>query len=157
MAKYQAYNETDQVLTEYEDTEIVDHDTGEIIPVCQITKKIYGGEPFHKVWLKGFLSSFELVQNKQVDIICYIYEHTQAATNIFLGTYKTIADAVGVSQPTIASVMKKLQENNFIRRVQNGAWQINPSIMMCGDNRKQRVLVMRYENLTGEQQERIEG
>lgn len=157
MAKYQAYNEQDHVMVEYEDIEIVDHETGEVIPVCQVTKKVYGGQPFHKVWLEGFLSSFEIVQNKQVDIICYIYEHTKPSNNVFLGTYKTIAEAVGVSQPTIASVMKKLQENNIIRKIQNGAWQINPMVMMRGDNRKQRILVTRYENLTGEPQERIEG
>lgn len=150
MAKYHTYDKEDNVLVEYEDTEIVDNVTGEIIPACRVTKKIYGGKPFHKVWLEGFLESFEIVQNKQVDIICYIYEHTQASNNIFLGTYKTIAQAVGVSQPTIAAVMKKLQEKNIIKRVQNGAWQINPLIMMKGDNKKQRILVTRYENLTEE-------
>ena len=156
MAKYVTYDKENKVAVEYEDSKIVDGETGEIIPVCQVTKKFYGNKPFYKVWLEGILSSFEIVQNKQVDIICYIYENTQPANNLFVGTYKTIAKKLNVSEPTIAAVMKKLQSINILRKVQNGVWQINPTVMMMGDDAKQRVLITKYENLAASPAGKIE-
>lgn len=150
MAKYVTYDPINQMEIQYENKEIVDADTGEIVPVCEVTKKIYGtGKHFHKVWLESFLESFSIAQCKQVDVMCYIYEHTSMSNNVFLGTYKSIAEAVGVSQPTIATIMKKMQEKNIIRKIQNGAWQINPAIIMQGSNNKQKMLITKFENLEG--------
>ena len=41
--------------------------------------------------------------------------------------------------------MKKLQENNFIKKVQNGAWLVNPNILMKGNDTKRQILLSYYE------------
>lgn len=147
-ATYKEYDSENQVAVEYRYTEEIDHDTQEVVPVCVVTKRIYGGgAPFHKVWMQTFLESFGICQSKQVDIMCYVYEHTQPANNLFLGTYKSIAAALDVTEPTIAKIMKKMQEKDFIRRVQNGVWFINPAIFMQGSDRKRRMLVTKFENV----------
>ena len=51
---------------------------------------------------------------------------------MFIGTYSKISKDVGCSSATIAKIMKKLQENNFIKKVQNGLWLVNPNILMKG-------------------------
>ena len=147
MAKYYTNDRDNQVIVEYENKEIVDQETGEIVPVYEVTKKYYGGNDFHKCFLESFLASFEMFQYKQINVVCYIYEHMQTSNNIFIGTYKSISQALNVSEPTIASVMRKLQANNFIRRVQNGIWQINPNILMKGDERKRKIMITKFENL----------
>lgn len=42
--------------------------------------------------------------------------------------------------------MKKLQENNFVKRIQNGAWLVNPNILMKGNDSKRQILLSYYES-----------
>ena len=42
----------------------------------------------------------------------------------FVGTYKTIQKNTHISETTIAKVMKKLQKQQFLKKIQNGIWQI---------------------------------
>ena len=70
--------------------ELIDKETGEIIEVDQITKKVYGQKNFWKLYLGDFLPVLGIVERKQVDILIYILENTQPSTNMFVGTYKTI-------------------------------------------------------------------
>jgi DNA-binding Lrp family transcriptional regulator len=73
-------------------------------------------------------------------------ENTNQTTNLFIGTYAKIAKDLGVSQPTIAKIIKKLQDNQFIRKVQNGVWLVNPNILMKGNDTKRQVLLSYYES-----------
>ncbi|WP_410981540.1 replication/maintenance protein RepL, partial [Bacillus pacificus] len=83
--------------------------------------------------------------NKQLDIFIYIAENTNQSNNLFIGTYKQISKDVGVSEPTIAKLMKKLQANNFIKKKQNGVYIVNPNIMMKGNDTKRQILLSYYE------------
>ena len=146
MATYTAYDEANQMIVEYEDTEMVDSETGEILPVLKMTKKFYGSSNFDKVFVREFLAAYDVIQNKQVQVVNYIYNNMNRADNMFVGTYKKIASEVGVSEPTIASIMKKIQEKNIIRKVQSGVWQINPRVIVRGSESKRKALIMMYEN-----------
>ena len=42
--------------------------------------------------------------------------------------------------------MKKLQANNFIKKVQNGVWFVNPNIIMKGNDHKRQILLSYFEN-----------
>lgn len=148
MATYTAYDEANQMVIEYEDTEIVDSETGEILPVLKMKKKFYGSANFDKVFVKEFLAAYDVIQNKQVAVVNYIYNNMNRTENMFVGTYKKIASEVGVSEPTIASIMKKLQEKNILRKVQSGVWQINPRIIVRGSESKRKALITMYEDCT---------
>lgn len=125
---------------------LTDNETGEVILVDQITKRVYGTKNFWKCYLMDFLSILGIFDNKQLDVFIYIVENTNQATNIFIGTYKKIAEDVGVCNQTIAKIMKKLQENNFIKKVQNGVWLVNPNILMKGNDTKRQILLSYYDN-----------
>ena len=73
-------------------------------------------------------------------------ENTNQSNNTFIGTYKKIANDVGCSETTIAKIMKKLVANNFIKRVQNGVWLVNPNILMKGNDTKRQILLSYYES-----------
>lgn len=124
---------------------LVDQETGEVILVDQITKRVYGAKQFWKVYLMDFLTVLGILDSKQLDVFVYIVENTNQGNNLFIGTYKKIANDVGVSQPTIAKIMKKLLDNNFIKKVQNGVWLVNPNILMKGNDTKRQVLLSYYE------------
>ena len=113
--------------------ELIDRETGELIT------------NFWKCYLMDFLSILGIIDNKQVDIFIYIVENTNQSNNVFLGTYKKISEDVGCSSATIARIMKKLQENNFIKKLQNGAWLVNPNILVRGDDTKRQILLSYYQ------------
>lgn len=142
--KVKEYNEEKQLLIKSQIRTFTDNDTGEVFEAEQIIKRFYGQKQFWKVYLSDFLDILGILQSKQVDILVYILENTDSSNNTFLGTYKKIAKATGTSEPTIATVMKKLQENKFIKKIQNGAWQVSPRIMMKGSEFKKSLLINYY-------------
>ena len=145
----------DTSLTYYQDTQtlvgerkrkLVDMDSGEVILVDQITKRVYGTRAFWKVYLMDFLMVLGIIDSKQLDVFIYIVENTDPGRNLFIGTYKDIAAECNVSEPTIAKIMKKLQANNFIRRYKQSVWRVNPDILMKGDDTKRQILLSYYES-----------
>ncbi len=149
MSKYDKsmeYIADTQTLVGQQKRELLDTQTGELIHVDQITKRTYGTKNFWKCYLMDFLTVLGIIDNKQLDIFIYIVENTNQSTNTFLGTYDKIAKDVGVSRPTIAKIMKKLQENNFIKRIQAGAWLVNPNVLMKGNDTKRQILLSYYES-----------
>lgn len=140
------YIQDTQTLVGTKRKELIDTESGELITVDQITKRVYGSRSFWKMYLMDFLMVLGIIDSKQVDIFIYVVENTNQSTNLFIGTYKKIADDVGCSQTTIAKIFKKLQANNFIKRVQSGVWFVNPNILMRGDEHKRQILLSYYES-----------
>lgn len=135
-----------QTLVGSKKRELVDVETGEQIFVDQITKRVYGTKNFWKCYLMDFLTVLGIIDSKQLDIFIFIVENTNQSNNTFLGTYKHISEQTGCSSRTIAKIMKKLQENNFIKKIQNGAWLVNPNILMKGNDTKRQILLSYYES-----------
>ena len=149
MAEYHKileYISQTQLLVGQKKRELVDRETGEVIWVDQITKRTYGTKNFWKCYLMDFLTVLGIIDSKQLDVFIYIVENTQQANNTFIGTYAKIAKDVGVCRQTIATIMKKLQENNFIKKVQNGVWLVNPNVLMKGTDTKRQILLSYYES-----------
>lgn len=140
------YNADTQTLVGERKRQIMDVETGEIMLVDQITKRRYGTKNFWKCYLMDFLTVLGIIDSKQLDVFVYIAENTSPSTNTFIGTYTKISKDVGVCRQTVASIMKKLQENNFIKKVQNGVWLVNPNILMKGSDHKRQILLSYYES-----------
>lgn len=119
---------------------------GELVTFDNISKVVYGQKNFWKCYLMDFLAVLGIIDNKQLDIFIYICENTNPTTNLFIGTYKKIAKDVGCSETTIAKIMKKLQDHNFIKRVQNGLWFVNPDLLMKGNDNKRQMLLSYYQS-----------
>lgn len=146
MDKNLEYIQDTQTLIGSRKRELLDVQTGEQIFVDQITKRIYGSKNFWKCYLMDFLTVLGIIDSKQLDVFIFIVENTNQINNIFLGTYKHISEQTGCSSRTIAKIMKKLQENNFIKKIQNGAWLVNPNILMRGNDTKRQILLSYYES-----------
>lgn len=139
------YNSNTQTLIGNKKRELVDLGTGEHIYVDQITKRAYGSKNFWKVYLMDFLTILGIIDSKQLDVFVYIAENTNQSNNMFIGTYDKICKDTGASRKTVSKILKKLQENNFIKRVQNGAWLVNPNILMRGNDNKRQILLSYFE------------
>jgi len=146
MDKNMEYIASTQTLVGTKKKQLIDTETGEKIVVDQITKRVYGTKNFWKCYLMDFLTVLGIIDSKQLDIFVYICQNTDPSNNLFIGTYKKIAKDVGCSEPTISKIMKKLQASNFIKKVQNGVWSINPNILMKGNDTKRQILLSYYES-----------
>lgn len=144
--KSMEYISQTQTLIGQQRKRLQDLDTGELIEVDQITKRALGQKQFWKVYLIDFLQILGVLDSKQIDVLIYILENTKAADNTYIGTYRKTADGARVSLDTATRVMRKLQANNFIKKVQNGVYQISPLIMMKGSEHKKSLLLNYYDD-----------
>ena len=149
MDKSMVYISQTQTLIGTQQRVLEDTQTGECIVVNQITKRVYGTKGFWKCYLENFLSVLDIIESKQLAVFIHIVKNINQSSNQFNGTYKKIAKAVHVSEPTIAQIMNKLQEKNFIKKVQNGVWMVNPDILMKGNDYKRHNLLEKYNNPQG--------
>jgi predicted transcriptional regulator len=125
---------------------LLDQDTGEVIEVDQITKRALGQKAFWKVYLMDFLQILGGFEYKQLDVLIHVLESTDASTNTFFGTYRGIANKIGVSYDTVQRTIKLLLEKSFIKRIQTGVYQVSPNIMMKGNDNKKQILLNYYRD-----------
>lgn len=138
------YNSNTQTLIGTKKKTLVDQETGEVIEVDQITKRSYGQKQFWKVYLLDFLQILGILDSKQVEVLIYILENTNSSNNTYIGTYRKTAEGANVALETVRKVIKKLQENKFLTKIQNGVYQVSPLIMMKGNENKKQLLLNYY-------------
>lgn len=144
--KSMEYISETQTLIGSQRKRLVDQDTGEVIEVDQITKRALGQKQFWKIYLMDFLQVLGGFEYKQLDVLIYILEHTDASTNTFIGTYRSIAQKAGVSYETVARTITLLMGKTFLKKIQTGVYQVSPTIMMKGTEHKKNLLLNYYND-----------
>lgn len=155
MAKFDKsmeYISQTQTLIGQQRKRLVDQDTGEVIEVDQITKRALGQKQFWKIYLMDFLQVLGGFEYKQLDVLIYILEHTEAANNTFIGTYRSLEKSVGVSYDTVRRTITLLQGKGFLKKVSNGVYQVSPTIMMKGSEHKKSLLLNYFNDQQQEPQ-----
>nr|APG79822.1 putative plasmid replication protein [uncultured bacterium] len=141
-----------QTLIGKQKKRLIDQDTGEVYEVDQITKRSLSQKQFWKVYLIDFLQILGVLNSKQVEVLIYILESVNPSNNTYIGTFRKTAEGSGVSLDTTRRVIKKLQEQKdgsgipFLKKVQNGVYQVSPNIMMKGSDHKKSLLLNYYDD-----------
>jgi len=104
-----------------------------------------------RVWFADLLSVLGLFENKQFEVFCYIMEHVNLSENIFIGSFDKIARETGISKSTVCRIIPKLIKADFMVKVQNGVYRINPAILMMGKDTKRHLLISYYVEEKGVQ------
>ncbi len=146
MDKNMQYHADTQTLLGKKSKTYVDTETGEKIHVEQITKRENNKKQFWKIYLMDFLQVLGVLDSKQVDVFVYILENTEQANNTFIGSQRDIAKECGVSLDTVSRIMKKLQENGFVKQIKRSVYQISPNVMMKGSEHKKSLLLNYYDD-----------
>lgn len=144
--KNMEYISQTQTLLGTQRKRLVDQDTGEVIEVDQITKRALGQKQFWKIYLMDFLQVLGGFEYKQLDVLIYILEHTEASNNTFIGTYRGIAEQVKVSYDTVSRTITLLLNKGFLKKVQTGVYQVSPTIIMKGTEHKKQLLLNYYDD-----------
>ena len=143
--KSMEYISQTQTLLGSQRKRLQDLDTGEVMEVDQITKRALGQKQFWKIYLMDFLQVLGGFEYKQLDVLIYILEHTEASNNTFLGTYRNIAEKVGVSYDTVSRTITLLLNKGFLKKVQTGVYQVSPTIIMKGSEHKKQLLLNYFD------------
>jgi hypothetical protein len=122
----------------------INADTGEILETTVIEKEIDRDFNFHKIWLNDLMSVLNLIGGKKLDILKYLLSEMRTQDNTISVTYRQIEKELNTSQKTIAETMKILQEANFITKIQNGLYMVNPDVIVKGKSGKKDALMIKY-------------
>lgn len=118
--------------------------TGELeeMQVTSIEDRDYN---FSKVWMRNFIATLDIVGNQKTKLCFWIIEHVNKQ-NVLIGTMRSISKESGISLETVRKTMSILLDADFLRRVQNGVYIINPDIVFKG-SRSGRMNVLNQYNL----------
>lgn len=86
---------------------------------------------FHKVWMKNFINTLEIVGNQKSKLCFWIIDNLNRDNQLCM-TYRQIAEKTHISLDTVRVTMKLLLEADFLRRVNQGCYVVNPDIVFRG-------------------------
>lgn len=109
---------------------IRDEETGEEIRLGDVF-----GDPAKKgyniTYPEQMAKLFVLTGGPTAKLMAYILTHKRK-DNLLVGSANAISQRAGVSRNTTARAMKVLQEEDILRRVQNGLYMVNPDVACWG-------------------------
>lgn len=99
---------------------------------------------FTKVWLSDLLFKLDIISNKKIKVAGYIIDHLNGE-NMFIGTAKSIAQELDVSQKTVHETLRALIDCDFIRKVgSGGVYAVNPECVFKGGHDKRLRVLTTY-------------
>ena len=86
---------------------------------------------FHKVWLEHIINSLDLIGNQKTKLAFWILGQLDRENKLTM-TYRQISAKSGISLDTVRITMRALLESNFLERINQGAYRVNPDIVFKG-------------------------
>ena len=110
--------------------EFIDAETGELktMQVSDIEERDFN---FHKVWMRNFISTLDIVGNQKTRLCFWIIDNLNKE-NQLVYTYRQIAEKTNISLETVRITMGILLDANFLRRQNQGCYIVNPDIVFKG-------------------------
>lgn len=124
----------------------INSDTGEVIDLTVMSKKVDTDFNFHKIWLKDLIKVLEALGSPKVKVFIYILE-TMNSENIAIGTIRAIAEKLKISNDTVRVTIKILKDLDYLRMKQNGVYQLSPNLLVKGKSNRRQTLLMAYNNI----------
>lgn len=119
-------------------------ETGELVEMPKFV--IQGGDVnFEKVWVWHLCDAYELVGNKAVLVLNYLFENRND-DNMVIASQRKIADSSKVSLTTVAKIITKLKNNDILSMPQQGVYRINPEVMWKGSHNARMQVLYEYKN-----------
>ena len=110
---------------------------------------------FHKVWLEHIISSLDLIGNQKTRLAFWIIDHLDKENKLTM-TYRQIADKSGISLDTVRVTMKSLMDSNFLERINQGAYRVNPDVVFKGGRTGRLYVLYQYNETKAEKAENAE-
>lgn len=126
MAKQQTQKKMKIVGTQ----QFINVQTGEVedFQVTSIEERDFN---FHKVWMKNFINTLDLVGNQKTKLCFWIIDNLDKENQLCM-TYRQISEKTNISLETVRITMKLLLEADFLRKINMGCYVVNPDILYKG-------------------------
>lgn len=123
--------------------EYVNSATGEVedFQVMKIEERDFN---FHKVWLGHIINSLDLIGNQKTKLAFWIIDNLDRENKLTM-TYRQIAEKSGISLETVRLTMTSLIESNFIERINQGAYRVNPNVVFKGTRNNRMNVLIQYQ------------
>ena len=131
--------------------EYLNRDTGEIVDmqVVSIEDRDFN---FHKIWLTHIINSLDLIGNQKTRLAFWILDHLDRENKLTM-TYRQIAEKSGISLDTVRVTMKALIDSNFLQRINQGAYRVNPEVIFKGSMNGRLNVLYQYHDTNRENQQ----
>ena len=116
---------------------MVDMETGEYLGNCRLEQK--DDKNFHKVWILPFSDMLSSFSKKELKVMFRILRKTGLYTNVFNGNVATLAKDCEVSKYTVEEVLMFLVRKDFVRKIDNVRYMINPKVLYYGRDNKDLI------------------
>lgn len=101
---------------------------------------------FEKIWLTHLLEALDIVGNKKVKVLNWMFKNRNADNHI-IGTQRSIAESASVSVPIVNETIKLLTNIKAIKKINSGVYQLNPDVMFKGGYKKRMNILLQYERI----------
>lgn len=128
--------------------EYINPDTGEFVSM-QVTSIEERDFNFTKVWMRNFLATLELVGNAKTKVAYWIIDHI-TKENLLPYTYRQIAQGTNTSVDTVTKTVTVLLEADFLRRINQGCYIVNPDIVFKGSRNGRLNVLTEFQDTTKE-------
>ena len=126
----------------------IKQDTGELreMQVIDIEER---DANFHKLWLGHILNSIDLIGNQKTRLAFWILKHLDS-NNLLPMTQRQIADKSGISIQTVSRTLQALIDCNFLQRINQGAYRVNPDVLFKGGKNARMNVLLQYHDAAAE-------
>ncbi len=116
---------------------MIDMESGEYLGNCRFEQE--DDKNFHKVWIAPFAEMLSSFSKKQMKVMFHILQSKGLHTNVFNGNVDRLAEICIVSKYTVEEVLMFLVRKDFIRKIDNVRYMINPKVLYYGRDNKDLI------------------
>jgi len=125
----------------------IDESTGEVHEVPVMNHYGQGNKNFEMIFYGHFLEMLNDLGNKKIQVVSYIIRNRNKSENLFVGTQRDIATALGINVMTVNKALLFLQDKGVIK-MKTGVIYINADLI-CDGRFKDRIMHV-YNSATDE-------
>jgi DNA-binding Lrp family transcriptional regulator len=131
-------------------------ETNEMENFTVIQKNVNADFNFHKIWLQDLLNILDSFGSKKIKVMTYLLSKMRNEDNTLSVTYRSVAEDLHISYPTVAATMKEMQESNVLKKINAGTYVFNPDIIIKGSSNKRQKLLVEYNIVDNDKVKRVE-
>lgn len=96
--------------------------------------------------MRNFIATLDLVGNQKTKLAFWIIDNVNKE-NQLIATFRSMSEATGMSLETVRKTMSILQGADFLRKLGNGVYVINPDIVFKGTRNARINILNTYKEL----------
>lgn len=132
-------------------TNLIDTTTGEIFIRSEIINR---DKNFTKIWIKNYIDVVQEDYSK-IDLIPFLLIESMDKHNKIKSTLANLSKKFNYPKTKLSVAFKNLKSKDFLRKIQNGLYMINPNIAYKGTSEHRAIAINEYFGLS-ESKELIE-